>query len=77
MGTENTTKGGRRDRTARFHAQNGAQIQKAHELRPTPTETEPPAWCVLRCSNVMVQEAPHLFVQNILDAVWSLPQAFG
>ena len=32
---------------------------------------------MLRFSNGMVQEAPELFVQKILDAVWSLPEAFG
>ena len=44
------------------------QIQKALELRHTPTDTEQAAWCLLRSIK---------FVQKILDAVWSLPQAFG
>ena len=34
-------------------------------------------YVVLRFSNGIVQEAPELFVQEILDAVWSLPEAFG
>ncbi|MGO8813172.1 MAG: endonuclease domain-containing protein [Terriglobia bacterium] len=34
-------------------------------------------YVVLRFSNGVVQEAPELFVQQISDAVWSLPEAFG
>jgi very-short-patch-repair endonuclease len=115
-------------------------MQRAHELRHTPTDTEQAAWCllpsikfkgfkfrrqhplgpyivdfycaprrliveldgsvhgppsqtrrdarrdadlekmgyrVLRFSNGIVQEAPELFVQKVLDAVWSLPEAFA
>ena len=32
---------------------------------------------VPRFSNGIVHEAPELFVQKILDAVWSLPEAFS
>jgi very-short-patch-repair endonuclease len=31
---------------------------------------------LLRFSNGIVQDAPELFVQKVLDAVWSLPEAF-
>jgi len=34
-------------------------------------------YAVLRMPNGMVQEAPEVFVQKVLDAVWSLPEAFG
>ena len=34
-------------------------------------------YVVLRFSNGIAQEAPELFVQKILDAVWSLPEALG
>ncbi|MGO8813695.1 MAG: hypothetical protein ACLQVG_03385 [Terriglobia bacterium] len=55
-------------RATRSLARTGAQIQKAHELRHPPTNTERAAWCLLRSIK---------FVQKILDAVWSLPEAFG
>ena len=32
---------------------------------------------VLRFSTSIVREAPDIFVQKILDAMWSLPEAFG
>ena len=76
MGTAETMNDVRPYRTTRSLARTGAQIQKAHELRHAPTDTEQAAW-VLRFSNGIVQEAPELFVQKILDAVWSLPEAFG
>ena len=68
MGTAETMKGVHPYRTTRSLARTGAQIQKAHELRHTPTDTEQAAWCLLRSTK---------FVQKILDAVWSLPEAFG
>ena len=140
MGTAETTNDVRPYRTTRSLARTSAQIQKALELRHTPTDTEQAAWCllrsikfkgfkfrrqhplgpyivdfycaqrrliveldgsvhgqasqarrdsrrdahlkkmgyvVLRFSNGIVQEAPELFVQKILDAVWSLPEALG
>ena len=64
------------------------QTDKARELHHTATESEPAAWhllrrlkslgrTVLRMSNVIVEEVPQLFVQKVLDAVWSLPEAVG
>jgi very-short-patch-repair endonuclease len=127
-------------RPTRSLPRGGAQIQKALELRHTPTDTEQAAWCllrsikfkgfkfrrqhplgpyivdfycaqrrliveldgsvhaqarqarrdslrdahlkkmgyiVLRFSNGIAQEAPDIFVQRTLDAVWSLPEVFG
>ena len=34
-------------------------------------------YTVLRVPNGMVLEAPELFIDKVLDAVWSLPDAFG
>ena len=68
MGTTGTMKGARPYRTTRSLARTGAQIQKALELRHTPTDAEQAAWCLLRSIK---------FVQKLLDAVWSLPKAFG
>jgi very-short-patch-repair endonuclease len=132
--------GARPRRTTRSLGRTDAQIQKAHELRHTPTDTEQAAWCllrsikfkgfkfrrqqplgpyivdfycaqrrlvveldgsvhgqpsqtrrdarrdanlekmgyrVLRFSNGIVKEVPELFVQKILNAMWSLPEALG
>ena len=77
MGTAETTNDVRPYRTTRSLARTSAQIQKALELRHTPSDTEQAAWCLLRGSNGIAQEAPELFVQKILDAVWSLPEALG
>ena len=61
------------------HASSGSDWR----TNPESARTSPPANGqrtsngVRRFSNGIVQEATELFVQKILDAVWSLPQAFG
>ena len=68
MGTMETMNDVRPYRTTRSLARSGAQIQKALELRHTPTDAEQAAWRLLRSIK---------FVRKILDAVWSLPEALG
>ena len=63
-------------RTTRSLARRGAAIQKAHELRRTPTDAEQAAWCHSSRTASSRRLRNHL-CRNILDVVWSLPEAFG
>ena len=77
MGTAETMKGVHPYRTTLWHGSVHAQASQARRDSRRDAHLKKTGYVVLRFSNGIVQEAPDIFVQKILDAVWSLPEAFG